>query len=99
MLVPNARDRDTVHRIIYEELCLGIIAPESRVEYQRVMADLAALGAQAIILGCTEISMLIGTEGYRSADFRHDAPARTQRGRVGTGRTITGLALTQGRAE
>jgi aspartate racemase len=60
VLVPNARDRDTVHRIIYEELCLGIIAPESRAEYQRVMADLAALGAQAIILGCTEISMLIG---------------------------------------
>ena len=60
VLVPNARDRDTVHRIIYEELCLGIIAPKSRAAYQRVMADLAAQGAQAIILGCTEISLLIG---------------------------------------
>jgi aspartate racemase len=58
--VPSIQDRDTIHRIIYEELCLGIVKPESRAEYRRIMQDLAAQGAQAIILGCTEISLLVG---------------------------------------
>ena len=58
-LVPERADRDLVHSIIYDELCLGNILPESRVEYARIMAELASLGAQAIILGCTEISMLV----------------------------------------
>ena len=57
--IPDADQRDIVHRIIYEELCLGKIVPESRVELRRIMADLAARGAQAIILGCTEISLLV----------------------------------------
>jgi len=59
VIVPSAQDRDCVHRIIYEELCLGAVLPESRIEFQRVMASLAAQGAQAIILGCTEISLLV----------------------------------------
>jgi len=58
-LVPPQHDREVVHRVIYEELCLGTIAPASRVEYARIMADLAARGAQAIILGCTEITLLV----------------------------------------
>jgi aspartate racemase len=58
-LVPERADRDLVHRIIYDELCLGKILPESRVTYARVMAGLASRGAQAIILGCTEITMLV----------------------------------------
>jgi aspartate racemase len=62
VLVPEASDRDTVHRIIYEELCLGIVKPESREAYRRVMQALVAQGAQAIILGCTEISLLVGPQ-------------------------------------
>lgn len=60
VLVPGAESRQGVHRIIYEELCLGQVLPASRQIYQRVMADLVAQGAQAIILGCTEISLLVG---------------------------------------
>ena len=59
VVVPETEDREVVHRIIYEELCLGIIKPESRSEYRRVMKVLATQGAQAIILGCTEISLLV----------------------------------------
>jgi aspartate racemase len=59
VLTPSSADRDTVHRIIYEELCLGKFLPESRDAYRKIMASLAAQGAQAIILGCTEISLLI----------------------------------------
>ena len=60
VLTPNAADREIVHRIIYDELCLGKIVEPSRAEYRRVMADLIAQGAQAIILGCTEIMLLVG---------------------------------------
>ena len=59
VLTPSDHDRNVVHRIIYEELCLGKVTTESRDEYRRVMADLVAQGAQAIILGCTEISLLV----------------------------------------
>jgi len=60
--VPAMADRDIVHRIIYEELCLGIVKAESRAEYRRVMQDLAAQGVQSIILGCTEISLLVNAQ-------------------------------------
>ena len=59
VLVPDAEERQAVHRIIYEELCVGVISDASREVYQRVIESLAARGAQAIILGCTEISLLI----------------------------------------
>jgi aspartate racemase len=59
VIVPNAEGRDTIHRIIYEELCLGVVLPESRNEYRRIMESLASQGAEAIILGCTEISLLV----------------------------------------
>ena len=59
VVVPDAEDRAVVHRIIYEELCLGIVKPESRAAYRVIMGKLAAQGAQAIILGCTEISLLV----------------------------------------
>ncbi|MCZ7018949.1 aspartate/glutamate racemase family protein, partial [Salmonella enterica] len=49
VLVPDARERQAVHRIIYEELCVGVIKAASRQVYQRVIASLAARGAQAII--------------------------------------------------
>lgn len=59
VLVPRADERAIVHRIIYEELCLGRIVPESRQAYRAIMADLVEAGAQAIILGCTEIGLLV----------------------------------------
>ncbi|MES2161100.1 MAG: aspartate/glutamate racemase family protein [Pseudomonadota bacterium] len=59
VIVPDQHDRDIVHRIIYEELCLGRIVDASRNEYRRIIAGLVAQGAQAIILGCTEISLLV----------------------------------------
>jgi len=60
LLTPDDRDREIVHRVIYEELCLGKIADDSRVEYRRIMANLVGRGAAAIILGCTEITLLVG---------------------------------------
>lgn len=60
VLVPSLSDRDTVHRIIYEELCLGQIQPASRAAYRRIIQSLVDEGAEAIILGCTEISLLVG---------------------------------------
>ena len=62
VLVPEADERKDVHRIIYEELCVGVISDASRQVYQRVIESLAARGAQAIILGCTEIGLLIKPE-------------------------------------
>ncbi len=62
VLVPDLQDRDIIHRIIYDELCRGTIDGESRSEYRRIMAGLVAQGAQAIILGCTEISLLVGAQ-------------------------------------
>lgn len=62
VLTPSLQDRDLVHRIIYEELCLGTINPSSQQDYIRIMHDLVQQGAQAIILGCTEISLLVQAE-------------------------------------
>jgi aspartate racemase len=62
VLVPKHRDREIIHRVIYEELCLGKIVDESRSEYRRIIADLVGQGVQAIILGCTEISLLVGQQ-------------------------------------
>ena len=59
VLVPSVGDRAIVHRIIYEELCLGVINPSSRDDYVRIMGDLQAQGAEGIIAGCTEITLLI----------------------------------------
>jgi aspartate racemase len=59
VLVPDADERETVHRIIYDELCLGRVLDASRDIYRRILRGLVARGAQGIILGCTEISMLI----------------------------------------
>ena len=58
-LIPNAESRAIVHGIIYAELTRGIIRDESRRQYQQVIAELAAQGAEAVILGCTEIGLLI----------------------------------------
>ena len=62
VLTPDQPDRDLVHRVVYEELCLGKVVDDSRTAYRRIMASLVAQGAQAIILGCTEIAMLVGPQ-------------------------------------
>lgn len=59
ILVPDEAERADVHRIIYEELCAGIIRDSSRQTYQRIIDSLARRGASAVILGCTEITLLI----------------------------------------
>uniref|UniRef100_UPI003F8062C2 aspartate/glutamate racemase family protein n=1 Tax=Xanthomonas sp. 0924 TaxID=2835534 RepID=UPI003F8062C2 len=59
VLVPPTDARAQLHRVIYDELCQGIIRPDSRGYFRQVMADLGQEGAQAIILGCTEISLLV----------------------------------------
>ncbi|GAA4993904.1 aspartate/glutamate racemase family protein [Kitasatospora paranensis] len=60
VLVPDADGRAEVHRVIYEELCLGIVREESRAAYREVIAALVARGAQGVVLGCTEIELLVG---------------------------------------
>lgn len=60
VIVPEAAQREKVHRVIYEELCLGRILDASRDAYRAIIADLVARGAQGVILGCTEIGLLVG---------------------------------------
>ncbi len=59
VLVPAPEDRAEVHRIIYRELCLGIVRDDSRETYRRVIGRLVAAGARGIVLGCTEIELLV----------------------------------------
>lgn len=59
VLVPSDADREIVHNVIYQELCLGEIKQSSKQEYLRIINSLAEQGAEAVILGCTEIGMLV----------------------------------------
>ncbi|MGJ8687947.1 MAG: aspartate/glutamate racemase family protein [Gammaproteobacteria bacterium] len=59
VLIPNEKDVQIIHDVIYQELCLGEIRQESKQEYLRIIEALAAQGAQGVILGCTEIGMLV----------------------------------------
>jgi aspartate racemase len=59
VLVPNQHDREIVHNVIYQELCLGKIESESKIEYLRIIDSLAEQGAETVILGCTEIGLLV----------------------------------------
>jgi aspartate racemase len=60
VLVPGEDDRRIVHSVIYDELCVGLIEDRSRDQYRRIMAALAERGAEGILLGCTEIDLLVG---------------------------------------
>lgn len=57
--IPDQNDREIVHDVIYNELCLGQIKEKSRDEYLRIIEKLASKGAEAVILGCTEIALLV----------------------------------------
>lgn len=58
-IVPNAEDRQETHRIIYDELCKSIIREDSRASYEAIAARLVEQGADCLILGCTEVGMLL----------------------------------------
>jgi aspartate racemase len=62
VLVPDEADRGIVHDVIYGELCVGVVEDASREQYRRIMHSLADRGAQGILLGCTEIDLLVGPE-------------------------------------
>jgi aspartate racemase len=62
VIIPDSADREIVHRVIYEELCQGDIRAESRAQYREIMQRLIDAGAEGIILGCTEIALLVGPE-------------------------------------
>jgi aspartate racemase len=62
VLVPDDGDRKIVHDVIYGELCVGVVSDASREEYRRIMAALVLAGAQGILLGCTEIDLLVGAD-------------------------------------
>ena len=59
VIIPDTKDRETVHRIIYKELCVGTIRPESKAQVAGIMSRLVDLGAEGIILGCTELGLLL----------------------------------------
>lgn len=62
VIIPDEPDRAIIHQVIYEELCLGEIRDASRFEYLRIIDSLVAQGAEGIILGCTEIALLVKPE-------------------------------------
>ena len=59
VVVPSKHEREIVHRIIYEQLCKGVICTQSRSAYIEIIDNLASVGAEGVILGCTEISLLV----------------------------------------
>lgn len=68
-VVPDEADRAIVHRVIYDELCLGVVREESRREFRRIMAGLVEQGVQGMIYGCTEIELLVGADDTTVAVF------------------------------
>ncbi|GED69316.1 racemase [Brevibacillus reuszeri] len=62
VLLPNEEERNSVHEIIYHELCVGVIREESKQRYVQIIERLVEQGAEAVILGCTEIGLLISAE-------------------------------------
>jgi len=62
VVIPNPADRQAVHRVIYEELCLGTVRPDSRLNIAGIIDRMVKEGAEGIILGCTELGLLVGHE-------------------------------------
>jgi len=65
VIVPNADEMEIVHSVIYDELCAGKINPSSKVQYTNIMSRLIKKGAEGVILGCTEIGLLIKEDDCR----------------------------------
>jgi len=64
VLIPDAAARETINRVIFDELCRGIVSERSRDDYCRIIDQMIARGAEAVILGCTEIGMLLGDRNF-----------------------------------
>jgi aspartate racemase len=62
VLIPDEEGREVVHSVIYNELCVGVIKPESKEAYLKIIQDLSSKGAEGVVLGCTEIPLLIKQE-------------------------------------
>lgn len=75
ILVPPAADRALVHRVIFEELTHGVISHDSRQEYLRIIRNLAASGARGVVLGCTEISLLVSEDDVGASAVLYDTTA------------------------
>jgi aspartate racemase len=69
VLVPDSEERDLIQRVVYEELCLGILNDESRKQFIAIIENLTRKGAQGIVLGCTEIPLLITREDVQVPIF------------------------------
>lgn len=65
VIIPEQRDRETIHNIIFEELCFGVVNESSREQYVRIINQMADTGAEGVILGCTEIPLLINQADVR----------------------------------
>jgi len=65
VIIPEEKEREDIHRILYNELCLGEIKERSKGTFMKIIANLESRGAQGIILGCTEIPLLVSQEDYR----------------------------------
>ncbi len=81
VLIPEEKDQETVHSVIYEELCQGVISDQSRREFLRIIDWLRDHGAEAVILGCTEIGLLINQSNtevpvFDSATLHAEAAVR-----------------------
>ena len=68
-VIPEAADRAETHRIIYDELCQGVVRDDSRAAYEAIAARLIGRGADCLILGCTEIGMLLGADNVSAPVF------------------------------
>ncbi|WP_372981031.1 aspartate/glutamate racemase family protein [Marinobacter sediminum] len=87
VLVPNEAERNDIHRIIYEELCRGQVLPGSRDNYLATIDSLSHRGAQAVILGCTEIGLLVRPSDtsvplYDTTEIHADAAVRLALGEI-----------------
>lgn len=69
VIVPHEDERQIVHQVIYDELCLGVVQAASRRQYVQIMDNLVSQGAQAIILGCTEIGLLVRADDCKVPVF------------------------------
>ena len=69
VVVPHAEDRQLVHKTIFHELCHGKVTIESKIEFQRIIANLSQEGAEGVVLGCTEIGMLISQSEVQTPLF------------------------------
>ena len=99
VVTPDVAGRDLVDRVIFEELTQGRVEPASRDAYAAVVADLAAQGAEAVILGCTEIGLLLTRDRQPAAADRLDAGPRAGRRRLRPGGSgVCGLSLSKPQA-